>query len=40
VHADPMTRGTTGQRSFYTDQTGVIRYNMEAPATTDSPMLE
>jgi type IV pilus assembly protein PilA len=40
VHADPMTRGTTGQRSFYTDQTGVIRYNMEAPATTDSPAVE
>jgi type IV pilus assembly protein PilA len=22
VHADPVTRGTTGQRSFFTDQTG------------------
>jgi type IV pilus assembly protein PilA len=40
VHADPLTRGTTGERSFYTDQTGVIRFNMEAPATTDSPVLE
>ena len=40
VHADPMTRGATGQRSFYIDQTGVIRYNTEAPATTDSPALE
>src|ERR1700684_3169060 len=24
VSADPITRGTTGQRSFYSDQTGVL----------------
>jgi type IV pilus assembly protein PilA len=37
VHADPITRGTTGQRSFYADQSGVIRFNVEGPATADSP---
>jgi type IV pilus assembly protein PilA len=40
VHADPITRGTTGQRSFYTDQTGIIRYNVYGPATGDSPPLQ
>src|SRR5690348_17554293 len=25
--ADPVTRGTTGQNSYYTDQSGVIRQN-------------
>jgi type IV pilus assembly protein PilA len=40
VHADPITRGTTGQRSFYADETGVIRYNVDGPATADSPVLQ
>jgi type IV pilus assembly protein PilA len=40
VNADPITRGTTGQRSFYADQSGVIRYSVEGPATADSPPLE
>ena len=40
MHADPVQRGSTGQRSFYTDQTGVIRFERDAPATTDSPPLE
>ncbi len=40
AHADPLTRGTTGQRSFYTDQTGVIRFEMNAPATADSAPIE
>lgn len=39
IHADPITRGTTGRRSFYVDQTGVIRYSREGPATSDSPIL-
>jgi len=39
VHADPITRGTTGMRSFYTDQTGVIRFEMDRPAASDSPPL-
>lgn len=40
VHADPVTRGTTGQRSFYTDQTGVMHYETGSPATADSPPIE
>jgi type IV pilus assembly protein PilA len=39
IHADPITRGTTGQRSFYADQTGVIRYSTQSPASADSPTL-
>jgi type IV pilus assembly protein PilA len=40
VNADPFTPGTTGQRSFYTDQTGVIRWSASGTATADSPPLE
>jgi type IV pilus assembly protein PilA len=40
AHADPATRGTTGERSFYTDQTGVIRFERDRPATADSAPLE
>jgi type IV pilus assembly protein PilA len=41
VTADPIRRGSTGQRSFYTDQTGIIRYSSNGePATADSPPLE
>lgn len=40
VTADPIRRGQTGMRSFYTDDTGVIRWSMEGPATDDSPPLE
>jgi type IV pilus assembly protein PilA len=40
INADPITRGTTGQRSFYTDQTGVIRWSIEGPATAESPPLD
>ena len=32
TNADPQTRGTTGQRSFFSDQTGVIRFNQTAAA--------
>jgi len=39
VNADPITRGTTGQRSFYADQSGMIRFSMEGPATADSPRI-
>jgi type IV pilus assembly protein PilA len=31
-NADPINRGITGQRSFFLDQTGVIRYNQTAAA--------
>jgi type IV pilus assembly protein PilA len=37
--ATPLVRGVTGQRSFYTDPSGVIRYNQSAAATaTDLPL--
>lgn len=41
VTADPLQRNTTGVRSFFADQTGVIRYaaNGES-ATADSPPLQ
>jgi len=39
IKADPANRGTSGQRSFFTDQTGVIRYNQSAAAAqTDLPI--
>jgi type IV pilus assembly protein PilA len=37
VHADPVTEGTTGQRHFFTDQTGVIRIESKAPANAHGP---
>jgi type IV pilus assembly protein PilA len=39
LNSDPANRGTTGQRSFYSDQSGVIRYNgTGAAAVTDLPL--
>lgn len=39
LNADPENLGVTGQRFFYTDQTGVIRQNLIASATaTDNPI--
>jgi len=40
LNADPITPGTTGQRHFYTDQTGVIRYNQAAAAGVGDPALQ
>ena len=40
VTADPVTRGTTGQTSYYVDETGVIRYDTNGEATADSPELK
>src|SRR5258708_32588489 len=38
-NADPVTRGISGQRSFYSDASSVTRYNTAAPATSaDSPL--
>jgi type IV pilus assembly protein PilA len=36
VTADPTSRGTTGQRGFFTDQSGVIRANTTGTATSSS----
>ena len=39
VTAAPTTPGTTGQRFFFTDQTGVIRYGLSTlPDNTSSPL--
>jgi len=39
IIANPITQGVTGQRYFFTDQTGVIRYNLTTTASsTDSPL--
>ncbi len=39
LNADPTVAGTTGQRHFYTDQSGVIRANPAAKATlADTPI--
>ncbi|MFZ3216201.1 MAG: DUF4190 domain-containing protein [Candidatus Acidiferrales bacterium] len=41
VTADPLQRNTTGDRSYFTDQSGVIRVSRSgARATADSPPLE
>ena len=34
--ADPVTRGTTGQRGFFSDQSGVIRADATTTATVTS----
>jgi type IV pilus assembly protein PilA len=39
INADPVTEGTTGQRHFFMDQSGVIRVESRGPATRDSPPL-
>ena len=40
VNANPLTRGTTGQRSFFMDQTGLIRVNNAAASTAADPALQ
>ncbi len=37
LRSDPATRGLDGQRSFYMDQTGIIRFNARGPAGPASP---
>ena len=39
LKADPINAGTTGQRHFFTDQSGVIRFDPSAPATVASTPL-
>jgi type IV pilus assembly protein PilA len=36
INADPVNVGTTGQRGFFTNQSGVIRANPTGPATVNS----
>ena len=39
INADPLARGSSGRRSFYTDYPGVIRYNDTAPAAVTDPVI-
>lgn len=39
LRADPVWRGVTGQRSFFMDQTAVVRFNVAGPAgSNDTPI--
>ena len=40
LQADPVSRGSDGQRSFYMDQTGVIRFNARGRAGPNDTPLE
>jgi type IV pilus assembly protein PilA len=39
INADPIVRSVTGQRSFFSDQTNVIRFNNTAVAAVTDPPL-
>jgi len=39
LNADPISRGSTGRRSFFTNTPGVIRYNTAAVATVTDPVI-
>lgn len=39
LNADPIVRGSTGRRSFYTNYPGVIYYNLSGPATVSDPTI-
>jgi type IV pilus assembly protein PilA len=39
LRADPLRRGVTGQRSFYVDNSGVIRFESLRPAASNSTPL-
>jgi type IV pilus assembly protein PilA len=39
LNADPVTRGVTGQRSFYSDQNNATHYNQNVPATVNDPQM-
>jgi prepilin-type N-terminal cleavage/methylation domain-containing protein len=39
IQGSPVNAGVTGQRYFFTDQSGVIRVNLSSPAlATDNPL--
>src|SRR5437868_1169540 len=40
VNADATTQGTTGDMHYFTDNSGVIRFNAAAPATASSAALQ
>jgi len=40
IDATPLTVGTTGQRRFYSDESGEVHYNGAGPADATSPVLQ
>ena len=40
INADPIIPGKTGNRHFYADKSGVIRWSTKGRATRESPVLE
>jgi type IV pilus assembly protein PilA len=40
VNADPITRGVTGQRSFFSSQQNITRYNVTAVAAVGDPPIQ
>ncbi|MFI5056958.1 MAG: prepilin-type N-terminal cleavage/methylation domain-containing protein [Candidatus Acidiferrales bacterium] len=40
VTATPTVVGTAGQRNFFTDQSGVLRYGLTGPATLNSSAIQ
>ena len=40
LSADPIAPGSTGQRFFFTDQSGVIRFNAAAKASVADPPIQ
>jgi type IV pilus assembly protein PilA len=40
LNGDPVTRGTTGQRSFFSNQLNVTHYNMAAVASVTDPIIQ
>jgi type IV pilus assembly protein PilA len=40
INADPIVRSITGNRSFYSSQDNLTRYDPSAPATVASPVLQ
>lgn len=39
INVDPRTHHRTGVRYFYLDETGTLRFNAEAQATVDDPIV-
>jgi len=40
LHGNPVNRITTGQRSFFSDQSGVIKFNATTTATVTDPPIQ
>ena len=40
MNVDPIIPGVTGDRHFFTSETGVIRWSIRGPANQESPILQ